>query len=129
MKSSFAIFAPFFVFGLLASGCAQDQKLLPKHDEVLIYQRPYDLVYLRTLEALQLHKDWELDETEKETGVLIVRNMAYTQLGDADKRQIIFHVNSVGKGVTSVSIDPKSQQVLGGDQLLQLISEYMAHEL
>jgi hypothetical protein len=114
---------------LVMGGCATGEKLLPKIDEVLIYPLPFDLTYLRTVEALEQHPDWELEETEKEKGVITVRNTAYGQFGDADKRHIVFDLRRISGEKTSVSIAPRYQQVLGGGELLKLIAKYLTNEL
>lgn len=118
-----------FILVLGLSGCTSVGKVMPANDRVLLYPLPYDLTYLRTLEALDSQKDWELQETEKEEGLIRVRNMNYSRLDDSDKCVIAFAVKRVDFGKTSVSIQPKDQHVPGGDQLLTVIGEYLAREI
>ena len=123
---------PILILALLSIstlGCSTEQKLLPKNDETLIYQLPYDLTFLRTVEALEQHRDWELEETEKEKGIIVVRNLAHSHLEDADKRRIIFNIRRISSEKTSISIDPNCQYVLGGSELLKLITKYLSNEL
>ena len=124
-KCGWAVLVFIFIF----SGCAVGKKILPVHDDVLIYPLAYDLVYLRTLDALQTLPEWELDLTEKEKGIISVRNVNYGQLGDADKRTAVFFIKRVDRDQTSIQLAPQSQQVSGGDKLLQRIAQYMSREL
>lgn len=111
-------------------GCAAEKKIPPAYEEVLIYQLPYDLVYLRVFEALEnVNNEWELEETEKEKGIIRARNMAYSRLDDADKRTATILVKRLGRGQTSVALAPYSNQVLGGKELMKRISQYVSREL
>ncbi|MDD5225578.1 MAG: hypothetical protein PHV97_00145, partial [Candidatus Omnitrophica bacterium] len=73
--------------------------------------------------------DWELDETDKEKGILSVRDTNYSRLDDSDLRVITFQVKRVDRGTTSVSIDPKSQKVFGGKKLLDAVGEALGREI
>ena len=122
-------FALLFLFSIFSGCAATQEKILPFHDEVLVYDLPYDLTYLRTMEALEKVKNWELEDTEKEKGIISVRNVNYGQLGDADKRTAVFFIKRVDRDQTSIQLAPQSQQVSGGDKLLQRIAQYMSREL
>ena len=118
------------VAGLSLTGClTTGEKIFPVHDEVLIYNLPYDLTYLRTLEALENVNDWELEETEKEKGIITVRNIAFSRLDDADKRSATVLIKRVSRNETSVTLAPQSQRVVGGDELLKRISQFLTREL
>ena len=118
------------ILGLgLMSGCSTSQKVFPVHDEVLSYKLPYDLTYLRALEALENVSGWELEETEKEKGYITVRNVAYSRFDDADKRRATFLLKRVAREETSIELAPQSQRVVGGDDLLKRISQYLSREL
>ena len=122
----------FFIFlsAMVFTGCTSTRdKLLPVYDDVLVYDLPFDLTYLRTLEAVQSAKNWELDETEKENGVIRVRNIAFSRLDDADMRQATILVTRISRGQTSVQLAPQSQRVIGGDKILARISEYVSREI
>ncbi len=111
-------------------GCAGNHSsLLPTHDEVLTYPLPYDLVYLRTLEAIQQNADWDLDWTDKEKGVISIRNMRYSSFADADKRQALLLVKRVNEKETTVQFDSSSQSVVGGDEVLSLIRGQLSREV
>ena len=112
---------------LASFGCAHSS-FLPHHDEVLIYPLPYDLAFLRTLEAVQEHKDWDLDWTDKEMGVISIRNMRYSSFADADRRQAFLIVKRLNSKETSVQFDPKSQSVVGGDEILKLVRGALSRE-
>jgi len=121
------------MFGILSlslAGCASKSKsLLPVHDEVLVYPLPLDLTYLRTVEAVNAHPDWEVDYTDKEKGLIVLRNMRYSSFADADLRTAVLVVKQVGPRETSVQLDSKSQAVRGGDEILDLIKQYLSREV
>jgi MFS superfamily sulfate permease-like transporter len=117
------------VLGFGLAGCNTVGELLPPNDEVLVYKLPYDLTYLRTMEALDGHDSWQLEETDKEKGTLSVRDTNYSRLDDSDLRVITFWVKRVDSGTTSVSIDPASQKVYGGKKLLEVIGGALGREV
>ena len=114
------------------TGCAtklQNNKGLPKHDEVLIYKLPYDLTYLRTVEALEHANGWELEETEKEKGTITVRNLNYERLDDSDRRVATFVLKRLSRQETSIELAPESRQVVEGGKLFDKIAEFVSKEL
>ena len=115
--------------GICLAGCAAQNKVLPLHDEVLTFKLPYDLTYLRTEEALERVDGWELQLTEKEKGVIVVRNISYSSGDDADRREATIWVKRIGPRATSVQLAPESQRVLGGGKLLERVSQYLDQEL
>ena len=117
------------IAALAFPGCSFRDKVLPAHNEVLIYPLAYDLTYLRTLEALETLPEWELEETEKENGIIRARNINYSQFGDADKRLATFLVKRISRNETSVQLAPGSERVAGGDKLLERIARYVSREL
>lgn len=121
--------ALFLMLGLILVGCNTVGEVLPPNDQVLIYKLPYDLTYLRTMEALDSQKNWELETTEKETGLISVQDTNYSRLDDSDLRNITFVIKRVDADTTSVSILPKYQKVYGGEQLLKVIGEYLNREV
>lgn len=122
-----------FIFGILSLGLAgcsgKSKSLLPVHDEVLVYALPLDLTYLRTVEAVNAHPDWEVDYTDKEKGLIVLRNMRYSSFADADLRTAVLVLKRVGPRETSVQFDLKSQAVRGGDEILDLIKQYLSREV
>ena len=132
MKALHGFFFLMFTLSIVlsAAGCsALRHEDVPAHDDVLLYELPYDLTYLRTLEALEKVPDWELEETEKEKGIIRARNMDFSNFADADQRAATILVKRVGRRQTSVALAEYSQRVVGGDRLLQSISEYVGAEL
>ncbi|HNX68623.1 MAG TPA: hypothetical protein PLL75_05810 [Candidatus Omnitrophota bacterium] len=125
------IVAAFFaaLLCLQFTGCNTVGEVLPPNDRVLIYPLAYDLTYLRTLEALDSQPGWVLEETDKEKGILSVRNTQYSRLDDSDQRLISFTIKRVDAGTTSVSILPKYQKVFGGDQFLRVIGDSLGREV
>lgn len=110
-------------------GCMGGKKPIQIHDEVLTFSLPMDLVYLRTLEAVQKHADWDIERTDKEKGQIYLRNRRWSSYADADRRQARLMLKRVSAKETSVQFDPKSQTVVGGDEILSIIKEYMAPEV
>jgi len=108
----------------MLSGCASE-KVFAVHDEILTFPLPMDLAYLRTMEAVESHPDWDLIETEKEKGLIVIRNLRYSSFADADQRQIALELKRIGPRQTSVEIAPKSQSVVGGDEILELIRQHL----
>ncbi|MBI4711057.1 MAG: hypothetical protein HY767_01130 [Candidatus Omnitrophica bacterium] len=117
------------ILGLGLVGCNTVGEVLPPNDEVLVYKLPYDLTYLRTMEALNSAADWQLEETDKERGFIRVRDMNYSRLDDSDLRVITFVVKRVDRETTSVAIEPDSQKVFGGKKLLDGIGEALGREI
>ncbi len=121
------IVLPFLAW--MGSGCASNKSILPLHDEVLTYSLPFDLTYLRTIEAIQQHKDWDLDWTDREKGLISIRNMRFNSWADADKRQAFVVVKAVNKNETAVYFDSASQAVVGGEEILSLIRDQLSREV
>jgi len=112
------------------SGCmTAKEALLPIHDEVLVYSLPYDLTYLRTLEAVENIHGWELEETEKEKGIIRASNINYGRFDDADERRATLVITRLNRHQTQVALAPTSQRVREGDKLLQQISQFISREL
>jgi hypothetical protein len=128
---------PFFYFLIamtfvMAAGCKssiQKSIIYPANDEVLRYTLPYDLTFLRTLEALGSMKGWELDITEKEKGTITVRNVDWSRPDDSDRRLITVLVKRESREVTTVEIAPQSRHILGGGAMLKRIEQYVSKEL
>ncbi len=111
------------------NACVNKPPILPPHDEILVYSLPFDLVFLRTLEAVENVSDWELLETEKEKGIIVARNVHYTSFDDAEKRKAELLITRLDRGQTTVQLAPRSQRVIGGAELMKKISERVSREL
>lgn len=125
----FKLISVLIIAAVFSAGCANKKPLLPAHDEVLVYKLPYDLTYLRTIDALQSVQDWDLEITDKENGWIRVRNTNYSQFNDADTRVITFMITRLAVGQTSVEIRKEDQQVLGGGELMKAISRELSQEV
>ena len=121
-KSFPSIFLAIFLTVLV--GCAST-KDYPKFDQVLVYDKPFDYTFLKTLEALNSFPEWTLEETDKNKGVIILRNTEYGHVFDHDKWVVRFNVVSLGRKKTSVAIDPPSQRNEQGGNMLKRIDEIM----
>jgi hypothetical protein len=88
-----------------------------------------DLTYLRTLEAVQAHPEWELDTTDKENGIISIRNLRYSSFVDADRRRATLILKQVGARETSVQFSSESQRVFGGKEIMSLIKQYLDREV
>lgn len=133
MKPSKSFFIPLLILNLLfLSGCLattinefKDATGHPQYNQVLVYDKPYDYTFLRTLEALNTFSGWTLEETDKNKGLIILRNVEYGNLFDHDKWVVRFNVVSLARKKTSVALDPSSQGNAKGGDLLKRIDEVM----
>lgn len=116
------------VAGLLGCNSIND-RVVPLHDEVLIYELPFDLTYLRTVEAAQKISGWELEETDKERGVVRVRNNEYSRFDDADKRIVTLLLRRETRTQTSIRLAPESQRVLGGGEVMATVASFVSREI
>ena len=98
----------------------------PRYDQVLTYNRPYDYTYMKTLEALDTFPNWILEEMEKETGLIVLRNTQYSHLFDRDKEMARFRVRKVGRNRTSIALEPDSYHLREGGEFLNRIDLTMA---
>jgi len=99
-----------------------------RYDEVLVYDRPYDYTFLRTLEALTSIPTWVLETTDKEKGLIVFRNTEYGHIWDRDKQTATFLVTRVSRTQTSVELDEDSQRVREGGKFLKRIDHFIAHD-
>ena len=130
MRSLKPFIMTFVILNLVFSGCAAGKQVRgPLHDEVLRQPLAFDLTYLRTLEALENVDNWELEETEKEKGIIHVRNVNYTTFDDADLRSAVVLVKRVSRKETTVELAPESQRILGVEKLLERIGQFLNKEI
>jgi len=128
MKKILSLCLVTLLLPLAGVGCSRSS-VLPAHDEVLVYPLPYDLTFLKVMEAVQEHSEWDLDWTDKESGVISIRNMRYSSFADADQRQALLIVKRLNAKETSVQFDTKSRGIVGGDEILALIRGELSREL
>ncbi|MDP3920906.1 MAG: hypothetical protein Q8R76_08895 [Candidatus Omnitrophota bacterium] len=122
------------MLSISATGCQTlrnevQSKVLPANAEALRYELPYDLTYLRTMEALEGVDGWELESTEKTQGILRVYNTQFRAYDDADQRSVTVLVTRDTSKFTVVTLAPQSQHVLGGGKLLEAINFHVSREL
>lgn len=106
------------------SACSSVQEF-PRYDQVLVYDKAYDYTFLRTLEALNTFPDWTVEETDKEKGLIVLRNVEYGHMFDRDKWVARFHVKRLDRKKTSVELEPESQQIEQAGELLRRIDQVM----
>ena len=128
MRSFKSLNVLILVFGIFFTGCAGRPQLVPRHNQVLTFNLPYDLTYLRVEESLERIEGWEVEMTEKEKGVIVIRNINYSAFDDEDKRSATFWVKRVGPKETSVRLAPQSERVVGGGTLMDHISDYIKRQ-
>lgn len=130
MKKQFLVifFGLIFVTGF--SSCSAFKKHILRHeqeaavyDRVLVYDRPYDYTFLKTIEALNTFPEWVLEETDKNKGLIVIRNTQYGHLFDRDKWVARFNIRRLDKRKTSVALEPASQRIEKGGELLDRIDE------
>ncbi|MBI3317408.1 MAG: hypothetical protein HYZ85_05360 [Candidatus Omnitrophica bacterium] len=118
------------IMAVLLSGCLHwGKKIIPYHDEVLVYPLSYDLVYLRTVEAVDNVEGWELEDTVKEKGYINIRNVNYGRLDDSDMRLVTLIIKRVDRSMTTVELAPRNRITPGADKLLMRVSEFISREL
>jgi hypothetical protein len=127
MKRLWIFMAVFFLAAGL-TGCAHKLNSLPVHDEVLTYDLPYDVTFLRVMESIGKVPDWVLESTDKEKGTLSARNLNFFRFDDSDKHAVTFEIKRLGRSKTSVQLVKESQQVPEGDKLMKAIDESLSHE-
>jgi hypothetical protein len=116
------------LFILSTVGCSHfSMSNYPTFDQELIYDQPYDFTYLRTMEALNTFPDWILESTDKEKGEIVFRNTDYGHLFDRDKGYARFRVTRLSRTQTSVMLDPSTQTIREGGDLLKRIDQMMFH--
>jgi len=102
--------------------------MIPIHDEVIVCPLPFDRAFLRIMEAVDAHPEWDLELSDKENGILKIRNYRYSSYADVDQRMATLLVKRLGSRRTSVAFDKDSRAVVGGDEVLKLIKQYLALE-
>ncbi|HNV87266.1 MAG TPA: hypothetical protein PKL97_09950 [Candidatus Omnitrophota bacterium] len=113
------------IFGIF--GCAHKSYLpYPKVDTVLVVNRPFDFTYLEVLKALDELHDWELSNTEKSAGVIVLNNQKYWDTFDADKLQAVLVIKSIDRTTTSVSLAPESQTVIDGKDVMNAMEKALS---
>ncbi len=112
------------VLSLVSSGCAGSNKLTATREantKVLVYERPYDLVFLRVIEAADLLETWDVEITDKEKGLVSFHNVNFSAFSGEDKREISVLVKRISRSETSVQLAPYSQKAIDTDKLLDVI--------
>lgn len=122
-REKMPIWAAVAALVFLTSACTP--RGLLRADEVLVYNRAYDFVFLRTMEAVDNVPNWSLSDTDKEKGLLSVRSMNFSSGFDAEKRIATFVVKRISRRKTSVELEPQSQTVIGGKELLRAIDQLL----
>ena len=125
MKKDYFLVVLSFIFLAFLNGCSS-LKDFPAYDQVLVYDRPYDYTFLKTFEALNTFHDWTIEETDKNKGLIAMRNTQYGHIFDRDKLVARFIVKSLGRRQTSVALEPSSQHLVQGGDLLKRIDQVMA---
>lgn len=120
MKRKYSIAA---VLILLIAGCVRQPLVV--HDEVLIYDKPFDYVYLGIIRSVDNTDHWDVSHTDREKGLINILNHHYGDPFDADKRQITIVVKRITKGKTSVQIAKDSQRVIGAGEIMKEIDFVM----
>lgn len=130
MKKVFIPLMVLFFLSLAGGGCRTTSSVVKvDHKEVLDFPLPFDLVYLRTIEAINEDPDWELDFTDKEKGYIVLHNQNFSSFDDADLRTAKLIVKRLAYQRTTVELAPESRGVSGGDTILGLIKKHLTFEV
>lgn len=122
----FILILVFFSGCLTSWDLSKDKKDYPRYDKVLVFDRPFDVTYLRTVEALNNMPGWVLEETDKEKGLIVLHNREYGHAFDKDKRVARFILKRVSRDQTSVELDTSSQRLEEGGELLERVAQMIA---
>lgn len=118
-----AVFAC-LVWGITSLGCATSNKLTTAREantRVLVYDNPYDLVFLRVIESADLLETWDVEITDKEKGLVSFHNTNFGAFSSEDERTISVLLKRINRSQTSVQLAPYSQKALDTDKLLDVI--------
>lgn len=114
---------------LLMAGCAS-AALNPADYPVRIYDEPFDLVYLKTYEALSKNSsEWIPYRTDKANGVIEIRSLKYNNAFGLDKQFARFLVKMVSRTQTSVELDIQASKCKDNEcrDLLDMVHETIIH--
>ena len=112
----------------LVAGCKAVEEY-PAYNQVLVYDRAYDYIYLRTLEAVNTFSDWVLEETDKEKGLIMLRSIDYAHFIDRDKQAAVLQVTRLNRTQTSVKLVGDSQKLKTGGEILNRIDQTILRDL
>ena len=112
----------FFAIALL-TGCIHQP--LVKHDQVLLYNRPFDYTYDQVIDAVSSVHPWQLASTTRSMGEIVLLNEQYWDTLDTDKRTATILVKRVSRRQTAVQLAPDSQNVIGVAVLLKKIDQVL----
>lgn len=100
--------------------------VFPARDEVLIFHRAVDFTYLRVLDAVLNTPYWTLYETDKREGMIRAYNEKWGDpYGPMEQRIATIRIKRLTRDRTAVELDPASQTLIGVDDLMKAIKEYM----
>lgn len=134
-RTSITLIALFIGVSFLLPACigtarkaSQDtaKAIFPARDEVLIFHRAVDYTYLRVLDAVLSTPYWTLYETDKREGLIRAYNEKWGDpYGPMEQRIATIRVKRLTRDRTAVELDPASQTLIGVDDLMRAIKEFM----
>ena len=124
MKKLLHHLVPALILSLCAVGCAGAEERL-SYDKVHVYERPFDFTFLKTIQAVNNFENWILEETDKEKGILVFRNIEYGHLFDRDKQVARFVISRVGSDKTSVMLDPTTRKFEEAPEMFERIDSFV----
>ena len=98
---------------VLLAGCGIFEKQPPIKYVAYTYEQPFDLVYLKTMDVVDIDNDWAFAYTAKERGVIELKNINYENWFGMDKQYVRLVVRHVSQTETSVEIDPTGSRCKG----------------
>lgn len=100
--------------------------IFPARDEVLIFHKAVDYTYLRVLDAVLNTPYWTLYETDKREGLIRAYNEKWGDpYGPMEQRIATLRIKRLTRDRTAVELDPASQTLIGVDDLMKSIKEFM----
>jgi len=136
LKKNRLVFMVLFIgLSFLLPGCVNEARkvsqttaktVFPSRDEVLIFNKAFDYTYLRVLDAILNTGDWTLYETDKREGMIKAVNQKwFDPFGPMDQRIATFRLRRLERNRTAVELDPDSQTIIGIDDLMLSIKQFM----
>jgi hypothetical protein len=104
------------LFCIIVPGCRTLDDSAIVHNELLMYDEPFDKTFLTVIEAVDKTPGWGLAGTEKAMGKVFVQR---TDFSITENATIL--VKIIGPKKTSVELDSTSQRMKGVEALLKQI--------
>jgi len=97
-------------------GCKSFEEDLIVHDELFMYEKGYDYVFMKVIDAVDEMDGWRLIDQDIKLGAVTVRSADFMCDDEVDVM-----VKRVDRKKTTVELAAKSQQTKGVEKILKAI--------